>query len=685
MVEPPTKDPGKSAAAPGAAVPGAAAPVGIPTAVKHDQVPLPKFIMRLADGLHVSLLALTSSALFLAFIERIFGANMRFVGLDYGCMHKLLYAFDTAEMAKMAQSLQRANKAPLLRLAKDIVSFPAERQQLYRGVKLVEDGHSAVYMFEPVFIERVIEEQVAGPPGPDGEPTFERVRKTVSEHAKLDLDEFIAAMWTKQVRFGIDTAAVARALATDQSEQIVIARLLLPTLGTDASVAELTASLHRSDAPKILADGRVDLRQFQNRFPQVAKETKLIRKVPRVPGKPGWNIAGQELVSEIPRDVDIELLAGPGTRIERTADGEFILANMSGFLQYDAASNSLSIVDKIINLEGVSTRTTGNLELSGDEYEEHGEVQERSQIEGKHMNFHSDVFGNIVSHAGKVVLKRNLAGGSIENPGGEIHIEGNASRASLVAPGGEITLHYAETCLIIGKKVTIGRAIYCDILADEVAIEQSEGTAVAGQRIQVGNSTVRRDVETTISVLVPDLTAYAKQMDELIVAETEAGQAVTDKLQEIEALTAQKDVKSYSMLVGRVRAKEITMTADQAANWDKLEARVAPILRRMRDLSEELQTVRAAHESVAKKIQDVTAERQQMSVDIGCGVAQISGETLVRTLRVHPDDPPLVTLSARDLRARLRESDARNRILFSGSSGSFAWKYVGPDQAEPKT
>jgi hypothetical protein len=684
MSEPAANAPGGGATVPSVGTPGVASPAASPPVGKLDQIPLPKFIMRLADGYHVSLLALTSPALLVSFLDRVFGSHMRFANLDYTCLHKLLYNFDPAELAKMAQYLQKNNKPPLLKLARDMVPFPTDRQVLYHGVKLVDDGHTAMYMFEPSFIERVVEEQVAKPPGPNGEVTFERIRNTVTERTKLDLDEFIAAMWIKFVRFGLDPETISKSLASDQTELAVVARTQMPTLGIDASIAELTASLHRDDAPKLLANGRVDLRQFQNHFPQVKKETKLIRKVPRVPGKPGWNIAGQELVSEIPRDVDMELLAGYGTRIERSAEGEFIVANMSGFLHYDVNTNSLSIADKIINLEGVSTRTTGNLSLSGDEYEEHGEVQERAQIEGKHMTFMADVFGKIASHGGKVLLKKNLAAGSIRNPGGEITVEGNCSRATLEAPGGEVTLHYAESCLIIGRKVTIGRAIYCDILADEVVIEVSEGSAIGAQRIKVDASTKRRDVETTVSVLIPDLTAFGKQLDELNARQVDAAKAVSDKLQEIETLTSQKDVKSYSMLVGRVRAKEIKMSPDQALNWDKLEARVAPILRRLRDHSEELQSLRIANEAIVKRIQDVTIERQKMSADIGCSIAQISGETLVRTLKIQPDEEPLAKLPARDLRARLRESDIRNNILFSGKTGDFGWKYASPGQPERK-
>ena len=401
------------------------------------------------------------------------------------------------------------------------------------------------YLFEPVMLESAIEEPVYGEPGPDGSaPIIDSVIKTVSTPATLDVDEFIAAMWAKDIRYGLDVATVRKALADQKGERVIIARMMAPAPGQDANVAELTSRLHRDDTPKMLADGRIDLHQHQNHFPQVPKDTRLIRKVSRVSGKSGRDIHGHELDAVIPKDIDITCLAGLGTRVERAADGEFVVADMSGFLQIDKASGAVSITDKIINRDGVSLRTTGNLILTADEYEEHGEVEELTQIEGKHMSFMANVFGNIVSHAGRIAFMKNLTAGTIKNPGGTISVAGQTSRATLEAIDGEITLHHAEGCLIIGRKVSIGTAIHCDILAEELNVEISEGSALAAQRIQVGSATARRDVETTISMLVPDLSAFAKLLDDLKRKQADCDQAAEVKTSEIEVITSQQDVKN---------------------------------------------------------------------------------------------------------------------------------------------
>lgn len=663
---------------------GQALSVANPAGTCGDQLLLPKFIVRLPDGLHVSLPALDSPTLFRTFVESIFSAGMRFSGLDHACLQKLQFECEQADIIRMSQDLQAAGKPMTLRLAADIVPFPPERVQCYRDPKPV-DGGQMEYLFEPVMIESVTEEPVYGEPGPDGTaPIIDQLIKTVSTPAILDVDEFIAAMWGKNIRFGIDVAAVRKALAGGKSERVIVARMTAPIPGRDASVAELSSSLRRDDTPKMLADGRIDLHQFQNRFPQVAKDTRLIRKIPRVPGKSGCDIQGHELTPEIPLDIDITQKAGPGTRIERTADGEFVVADKSGFLQIDPASGAVSITEKIINREGVSLHTTGNLTLSGDEYEEHGEVEELTRIEGKHMTFMANVFGNIVSHGGRVVFMKNLTAGSVKSPGGTLVVEGQTSRATLEAIDGEITLRHAEGCVIIGKKVSIGTAINCDVLAEELTVETSEGSALAARRMQVGTATARRDSETTISMLIPDLSAYAKKLDELKHKQEQFDQLAEIRAGEVDAITSQQDVKNYSIISAKIRSHEINMSDAQNANWQKLLTRVTPQLRHLKTFNDELQAARNASRELAGKIEHIAQDCQAMSADISCKVASIAGDTVIRTLKIHLDAPSMQTLQARELRARLRESGADSTILFNGSDGEFEWAFSrnggeGPD------
>ena len=648
---------------------------------EEEQPSLPPFVQQRADGLYVVLPELESRALFREFVSGVFESGKRFVGLDYACLHHLLYVGGKEETDRLAERLTQSGKPPVLRLAGDIVPFQQQRRQFYRSVKVIDGGRSAEYVFDPVTMNRVVEEPVYGERAPDGTaPLVDHFRKTVAERVELDFDEFVAAMWNIHVRFGIDAAVVRAALAGETSESLVVARRLSPVEGRDASVEELT-SLHRNDTPKMLPDGRIDLHQFENRFPQVAKNTRLIRKIPCVPGKPGWDIAGNALLPKTPVDIDIVRRAGEGTRVDCTEDGEFIVTEAGGFLHINPGNNAFSITDKIINYEGVSLRTTGNLTLSGDEYEEHGEVQELARVEGKNMTFMADVFGDIVSHGGRVALKRNLVSGSVSSPRGEITVAGSASRATIVAIDGDITLGYAEGCLIVGKRVRVGQAVLCDIVADELTIEAAEGSALAARKVHVGATKAWHDTEAMISLQVPDLFAYREHVDDLKRNIAQYQQAVEVKQSEVESIASQQEIKTYSLLAAKLRAGELTMSQQQETNWQKLLSRVTPLLQQLKARNDELSAMREAVQNLSDRIDGITRRSREMSENIGCSIGAIGGETVIRTLKASHDAPPLHTLQHRELRAFLRESNTDSGVLYCGCDGNFDWTFSGKGSA----
>ena len=75
---------------------------------------------------------------------------------------------------------------------------------------------------------------------------------------------------------------------------------------------------------------------------------------------------------------------------------------------------------------------------------------------------------------------------------------------------------------------------------------------------------------------------------------------------------------------------------------------------------------------------EVTAAREQACRGIACTVECVEGETRVSTLLLRLADTPLSALPGKDLKARLRRTDAATRLLFTGSAGHFAWSYRPP-------
>lgn len=599
-------------------------------------------IARQADGIYCDVAALGPALL--AAVDDILLGNQYFSGLDYPVLIKALFGHGP-ELPRNARG------ETVVRLADDIQPFDPARRELYRAVRIA-DGQ-AEYYFEPVFL-----------PDPEG----------VEQPARLDIDEFIADMWMKGIRFGIDVAGVRDAIATGAAGRIVVARRLPPRPGEDARVVEVSNELHRSDAPRQLANGKLDLMSFQNRFPQVQRGTRLLRKLPRVQGEPGFDLSGIALAPELPLDLELSDWSGPGTTVDRIAEGEFVLALQDGFLNVEG--NRISVGDKIVSHDGVSARTTGNLQLEGD-YEEFGEVQENRVVEGESITVHADVFGRIASRGGVVRLNRNLMGGSARNSDGPIVVAGVASNATIQSANGEVSLQRAENCIVSGSRVSIVEALNCEIVADEVDIKQAEGCAIAARRIAIERAAPRGHSEMRVFVLRPDCTRIDAAIGMIRERVGQFGELAGRRRAAMGALAAQPEVASYVRLAGRVRKGELVLTPEQQPAFRKLAAAAAPALKQMATLSQEIKDVEAEQQSGMALLERLQAQRAQHSGTVSVAIEQVAGELTVRALDVEPDSADAergnhYNLAPREIKARLREASGAE-LLFAGGSGSVSW------------
>ncbi|WP_246262394.1 flagellar assembly protein A [Aromatoleum evansii] len=639
-------------------------------ALSDGDDPLPDFIVRDEGGLWVELSRLGGSAEFRAWVDQTFIRGVCFRGLDYAAFQHLAFDCEAGRADDEARACVAAGRPSRVRFSSGMSHVLPVRIPLYRGLKI--SGARAEYLFEPVSIECTVPRTAEG--GGAGGQEFD----TVAQKTRLDFDEFVAQAWLKGLRCGIDEAVVRDAIGNERTGRIVIAHAVPPGVGRDAGVEELSSGLHRDDAPGLLPDGRVDLARFRNRFPQIRAGEKLLRKLPLVLGAPGRELDGRAVAPALPKDIDFAALAGTGTRVENDAEGEFLVATIDGFLDIDEASSKVSVTEKIVNRAGVSLRTTGDLVLMGDDYEEHGEIQEGRVVEGLNVTTFADVFGKIVSRGGTVALKKNLSGGAIVNPGGQVAVEGRASGATILAPDGEVTLQYAENSLIVGRRVVVReRAIGCDILADELDIALVEASVLAGRTVAVAQVRPHGPAETVVSVLLPPedsqgelVRAAHAQLAEL--------QAVDEQARQImEALRARPGVGNYLTVAARVQRQEIVLNAEQQAAFHKLRDSVMPVLKAMAQVSEQGKARAAHREKLLAAIAGVEAARQAAVASIHCSVADIGGELIVHARHLAADAKPPQGLAPGELRAFLRATPGGTRPLFAGSGGSFDWSPAG--------
>jgi hypothetical protein len=601
-------------------------------------------IARRPDGVYADPAVLGTTLA--AAVDGILRGDSYFVGVDYPVLLQALY--DSGPGSAHAQG-----GAGGLRFASSIAPFDPGRRALYRSVK-ISDGQ-AEYYFEPVFLT-----------GPDGAETA----------ARLDPDEFIADMWLKGIRFGIDVAAVRAAIDTGQAGRVVVARRLDPVPGQDAHVVEVSDDIHRSDAPRQLSNGKLDLMSFQNRFPQVQKGTRLLRKVPRAAGVPGIELSGIVIEPGVPRDLDLSAWCGLGTTVERTGEGEFLVAQQAGYLSVDGKTSRISVGDKIVSHDGVSARTTGNLQLTGD-YEEFGEVQEKRTIEGESITVHGDVFGHLLSRGGTVLLNQNLVGGSARNRRGDIRVRGVASSAVIQASGGEVVLERAENCVVSGARVTVAHAVNCEILGEQVEVGVAEGCAIGGLRVTVGSSAPRRQGEMVVIAMHPDRAGIEQALTQVGERVAQFAELVARHKAEMGRLTGQPEVRAYLQLAARVRKNEITLTPEQVPQFQKMAHAQAPLLKAIAKLSQDLKALEAEQQAGMALLEQLGTQRADNATQCSVDVRAILGDTHVRAWAFRPDGASIYDLPARDVKARLRGA-LPTTVLFSGSGGAYAWRSDQP-------
>ena len=595
-----------------------------------DALGLEHCIYQQDDGIYVDPTALGQT--FLAAFDHVMRGDHYFTDLDYPLLLKAIYDVGPP----IPQSM--------LRFAREVDKFEPDRRARYKSVKVV-DG-AVTYHFEPPA------DGVGG--------------------AALTVDEFITHLWQKGVRFGVDVAAVRAAITGGVNETVRVARRLPAQPGTDARIVEVSQDLHRSDAPRQLANGKLDLMAFQNRFPQIRAGARLLQKLDAIPGVAGFEVSGARIAPPPPGDVDLKAMVGEGTAIEVAADGEFLVARRTGYLDVDPATGKISIGDKIISRDGVSSRTTGNLQLTGD-YEEFGEVQELREIEGEGITIHGDVYGHVLSRGGDVVLNRNLVGGTAHNANGLIRIVGMASNAIVQSRQGDVEMGRAENCVISGNRVRIEHAVNCEIMGDEVRIGRADGCAIAARRINATEVGPRRNSEMVVYVLRPD----SAEIDRVIAmmrsrVEEFSGIAAGHKAS-LEAMTAEPEVRRYVLLASKVRKKELVLTAEQLPQFQKMALAVGPALKAIARVQLEVKAAETERDAGQALVDQLLEQRRNCDTASQVEIGAVDGDTAVRILTFNlnagvPHDVP-----AKDIKLRLRASEVKGEVIFAGAEGSVAW------------
>ncbi len=468
---------------------------------------------------------------------------------------------------------------------------------------------------------------------------------------------------------------VRAAIKNTKAARHVIAKCRPAIPGVDAGIQELAPEIHRSDAPREKSNGRLDLAQFKNRFPQIRKGVRLLRKTPRQFGSIGFEVSGAVIQPAIPKEFDLSALVSEGTALLKNEDGEFIVSTDDGFLNLDSESNKISIGKKIVNRDGVSGRTTGNLKLNAGDFEEFGEVQEKRIVEGNNITIHGVVFGNITSRGGEILLNNNLMGGTVTNKNGDIHLKSVASSAIVQAFDGEVVIRRAEGSVIAGKTVRIEQACNCEIVAEHVIIQQAEGCVIAAKNCKINSSAPRKQTEMQLLAVVPELAKYEQIIKSLKLSIEENNQLLLNKKKEADEIPEIPDVKKYITIVTKVKNKELTLTSEQAAAVQKLAQKIAPHLKQAAKIDAEMHDIEKLIVSINEQIADTLKQKNDAISGICCSVDNVAGDTFLRIMPFNNDANPLHRLPIKDIKSLLRTHSQNGKKILTASKGTIEWVY----------
>lgn len=639
-----------------------------PPPLDHSSQPdgtLPAYVQVRPDGVYIAVSPPPAQDVLQLFVDRLFISGAYFKGLDYACFMNLLYGTKPITV--------KEGMKPEVRLASEILAFMPQRKDLYRGIKIIRNGERAEYVFEPVFTEVTFEEPVYGTPGEDGiAPIVEFIQTTEARQTKLDFDEFVAAMWLKGVRFGIDADAVRTTIQSGAANRMKIAQHREPTSSTDARIVEENRNLRQDRSPLIAADGRAVLSTAKNHFPQVAKDAPLLRKMPRALGDPGYLVTGNIIEPRLPKDLDLQALSGIGTRIEHSAQGDMIVANMDGFLCFDENTKKISVTATIENRSGISAKSTGDLKLDVDEFVEHGEVQEGRVVQGKNLRFHSAVYGTILSTGGNIRMDGNLSGGRAQSIGGDIAVHGRAYNATLEAWDGNITIKFAESCSISGKSVSIERAVNCEIVAETLQLYLAEGCAIAGKDVRISAAQARKDRETVINMLLPDCSGLESQISTVRENMAKIDAIVQSHADEMAVARADPKQAKLIELGDKIRDGLIQLTPQQQTEWQKIFAQFPPAVK-------DTLVLMGKYQMLANEIIELSQQIKAGYAEQRCEVKEVLGDTVVQTLHSHLGIAAFRNLPKQELKARLQHIGTPKKQIFSGEHGHVEWQSQAPE------
>jgi hypothetical protein len=318
--------------------------------------------------------------------------------------------------------------------------------------------------------------------------------------------------------------------------------------------------------------------------------------------------------------------------------------------------------------------TTDNLPPAISEIIEHDEVPEGRVIQGHDMTFHGAVYGELLSSGGKVGFENTLGWGKVVNPMGRVHSRKRAFHATVQAPGGVIELATAESCLIIGREVTVREAIKCQIFAHTLHIGTAAGCMIAGRNVHIRHAKDHKSEPNMITMVVPDMPDLTEVLAPLNAEITELSPRVDALTARINTFKADAALTQYLAIRAKVRVGILELSGDKAEGYKQMSERLEDTAKALELAVAERRPLAEALASATKQVNDMRKEQAARLADCRCKIETVGGETIVRQLLEAHDDPDLSLIPLPMIPKILFRNDASLKFLYAVHQGKVDWR-----------
>ncbi len=304
---------------------------------------------------------------------------------------------------------------------------------------------------------------------------------------------------------------------------------------------------------------------------------------------------------------------------------------------------------------------------------EYHEVTEGRVIHGHDMTFHAPMFGTAHSDGGCISLESSCGWGSVVNPGGHIKGSKRVFNATLQAPGGNIEITSAESCLIIGREVTLTEAVKCQIFAHTLRIGKASGCMIAGRDIEIRQVMSHRQEPNVITMVVPEVPDLNEMLVPINAEMADMKSRLDELTQRIDHFRADSTLAKYLSIRAKVRSGMLKLTDDQSKGYLEMAERLEESAKAVEIAVAERTPIARALAVATRHVQDIREAQHERLAQCRCNVAHVQGETIIRQLLEAHDGADLSLIPLPMIPKILFRNDASLKFLYAVHDGSVAW------------